>query len=355
MFCAFRGVTARHGEPLPLEVFAEYGTWFARNAVPVLDERTVTRVAPRAGGFEVVTEDGRSRAARTVAPAVGLLPFAQIPAALRGLPPALVSHSGDHAALDGFRDRDVTVVGAGQSSLETAALLAEQGTRVRLLARAGRLRWDDVPAPLERPWWRAARSPRSALGPGRLNRFHAGYPGLHRRLPEGARSRLAATASGPRGAWWLRERVERGVEVLLGHDVLAAYEVPGGLRLKTASRDGAVRVLDTGHVIAATGFRATRDRLRPLSPDLRALLATGADGAPEAGPDFASSYPGLFLAGPVTCAGFGPAMRSVQGAAFTAATLVRGVRRRLHTGPAGWPVPPARTRATRDVPHAVEG
>ncbi|MES4890281.1 NAD(P)-binding domain-containing protein [Streptomyces sp. NPDC096012] len=350
VFCAFRGMTARHAEPIGLEVFAEYGLWFARNAVPALDERNVLRVAPRTGGFDVVTEDRETLTARTVALAVGVLPFTEVPAALHGLPPALVSHSSDHADLDRFRDRDVTVVGGGQAALETAALLAEQGSRARVLARSDRLRWNDVPPPWERPWWRSARSPHSGLGPGWRNWFYAGRPGLYRRLPERTRARIAAGALGPAGAWWVRERVERRVEVVLGREIVSAREVPYGLRLETAGRRGGAGVLETEHVIAATGFRAGRDRLRLLSPELRALLATGADGAPEVGLEFESSYPGLFLAGLVTAAGFGPAMRFVHGATFTAGTLVRGVRRRLRSGPAGWRVPSGR----RDgLPEAV--
>ncbi|MFF9085549.1 NAD(P)-binding domain-containing protein [Streptomyces sp. NPDC014991] len=350
VFCAFRGITARHAEPIPLEVFSEYGVWFARNAVPQVDERIVTRVAPRAGGFEAVTEDGETLAARTVVVAVGVLPFTEIPAALRGLPPALVSHSSHHASLDRFRGQDVTVVGGGQAALETAALLAEQGTRVRVLARADRLSWNEVPPPWERPWWRSARSPHSGLGPGWRNWFYAERPGLYRRLPERTRTRIAADALGPAGAWWVRERVERQVEVVAGREVVRAHEVPGGLRLETAARRGGPAVLETEHVIAATGFRAGLDRLRLLSPDLRALLVTGADGAPEVGLEFESSYPGLFLAGLVTAAGFGPAMRFVHGATFTAGTLVRGVRRRLRTGPAGWDVRAARRHT---VPEPV--
>ncbi|MFC9931791.1 FAD-dependent oxidoreductase [Streptomyces sp. NPDC127190] len=345
VFCAFRGMTARHAEPIPLEVFAEYGLWFARNAVPAVDERIVTRLAPRPDGFAAVTEDGQTLTARTVALAVGVLPFTEIPAALRGLPPELVSHSSDHATLDRFRDQDVTVIGAGQAALETAALLAEQGSRVRVLARADRLCWNTVPPPLQRPWWRRARAPHSGLGPGWRNWFYAERPGLYRRLPESTRTNITAGALGPAGAWWVRERVERRVEVLLGREVVAARAVPGGLRLDTAGRTGTT-VLETGHVIAATGFRATRERLGLLQPELRALLATGADGAPDVGLEFESSYPGLFLAGLITAAGFGPAMRFVHGATFTAGTLVRGVRRRLRTGPADWRIPAGRLPET---------
>jgi hypothetical protein len=137
----------------------------------------------------------------------------------------------------------------------------------------------------------------------------------------------------------VRDRVEGVVELLPGHEVTAASAVPGGVRLDMASRTGALRSLETEHVIAATGFRARCDRLGLLSPELRGTLAALPDGSPEVGRSFESSYPGLFLAGLVTASGFGPAMRFVQGASFTASTLVRGVRRRLGAMPVGGTVP----------------
>lgn len=339
VYCAEHGLTARHAEPIPVEAFAAYGLWFARHALPELDERMVTRVAPGPHGFTVVTEDGEVLHARAVALAVGVMPFVEVPAALRGLHPALVTHSSHHSDLDRFRDSDVTVIGGGQAALETAALLAEQGTRVRVLARADGLRWNDVPPPLERPLWRNIRSPHSGLGPGWRNWFYSERPGLFRHLPEQTRQRIAATALGPAGAWWVRDRVEGTVELLPGHEVISAAVVPGGVRLETMSRKGVLRTLETEHVIAATGFRARCDRLGLLSGDLRGTLATLPDGSPAVRRDFESSQPGLFLAGLVTASGFGPAMRFVQGATFTAAALVRGVRRRLGKTPMGGTIP----------------
>ncbi len=338
-YCTEHGLTARHAEPISVEDFAAYGLWFARHALPEVDERQVARVTSGPGGFTAVTEDGETVHARTVALAVGVMPFVEIPQALRGLHHSLVSHSSDHSDLDQFRGRDVTVIGGGQAALETAALLAEQGTRVRVLARADRLVWNDVPPPWERPWWQSVRSPHSGLGPGWRNWFYSERPNLFRRLPEQTRARIATTALGPAGAWWVRNRVEGSVDVLTGHEVAAAHAVSGGLRLEAVSRGGGTRTLETEHVVAATGFRPLCDRLGMLSADLRVTLATLPDGSPEVGREFESSHPGLFLAGLVTASGFGPAMRFVQGAPFTAATLVRGVRRRLRTTPTGGTIP----------------
>jgi thioredoxin reductase len=354
-YCATRGLTARHAQPIPVEEFAAYGLWFAHHAVPRVDERMVSRVTARPAGFEAVTADGEVLRARTVALAVGVMPFVEMPSPLHGLHPALVSHSSHHSDLGRFRGRDVTVIGGGQAALETAALLAEQGTRVRVLARAGRLCWNDVPLPLQRPWWQSARAPHSGLGCGWRNWFYAERPGLFRRLPEPTRARIAATALGPAGAWWVRDRVEPVVEVLLGHEVAAARPVPGGVRLETASRNGKPLSLETEHVIAATGFRATPGRLALLSDELRGSLATASDGSPAVGRDFESSHPGLFLAGLVTASSFGPAMRFVQGAGYTAKTLVRGVRHRLRTTPPAGTIPVPAVREPAEAPSRANG
>ncbi|MFE9661849.1 MULTISPECIES: NAD(P)-binding domain-containing protein [unclassified Streptomyces] len=337
-YCASRGLPARHGVPLPVRTFAEYGLWFAERAVPAVDERSIGSVTTCPGGFRAVTEDGESLYARAVALAVGVLPFVDVPAPLRGLGPEHVSHSSHHAELTRFRDGDVTVIGAGQAALETAALLAEQGTRVRVLARAGALAWNGLPPAWERPWWQSVRAPHSGLGPGWRNWSYSELPGAFRRLPEATRSRVAKTALGPAGAWWLRDRFEPSVEVLLGHEAVGARTAGGRVRLEVRGPSGVVEPLLTDHVIAATGFRATCDRLRVLAPDLRAALLPCADGSPDVGRDFESSWPGLFLAGLVTASAFGPSMRFVHGASYTADRLVRGVRRHLRQRPLVEPV-----------------
>lgn len=91
-----------------------------------------------------------------------------------------------------------------------------------------------------------------------------------------------------------------------------------------------VRTVDTDHVIAATGFRPDLGRLEMLDARLRYSLSTvGPSRSPELNAGFESSYPGLFFAGLLAAPSFGPSMRFVYGATFTAGRLVRGVRRRL--------------------------
>ncbi len=333
-YCAGHGLPAEHGRPIPIGAFSDYGLWFARQAGPPVEELTVTSVTPYGSGFRVGTAEGEVLLARTVALAVGVMPFVHLPRALRGLPEGHVSHSSGHRDLGKFRDRDVTVVGAGQAALETAALLAELGARPRLVARAGQLRWNTLPHPLDRPLLRTLRTPHSGLGTGWRSWVWAELPWAVRRLPAATRERIAATALGPAGAWWLRERFEDRVPVLLGHRLHRAAALGGDrTRLGLTAADGTSVVVDTGHVIAATGFHPDLDRLRLLDAGLRAgLRRVGTTRSPELSARFESSYPGLFFAGLLTAPSFGPSMRFVHGAGFSAGRLVAGVRRRLGAG-----------------------
>jgi hypothetical protein len=152
------------------------------------------------------------------------------------------------------------------------------------------------------------------------------------------------------------------VEVLAGHEVAAARSVRDGaaVRLEVVRRTGGagtglLESLETNHVIAATGFTATCDRLALLAPELRAALLRSAAGSPRVTSAFESSHPGLFLAGLITAPGFGPAMRFVHGAAYTAGTLVRGVRRRLRAGDVEAAIPAPGRRGHSGAPAGTPG
>ncbi|MFD6880317.1 MULTISPECIES: NAD(P)-binding domain-containing protein [unclassified Streptomyces] len=329
-YCAGLGVAAEHGSPLPIGTFSAYGLWFARRAAPEVEEVTVTEVTPQGEGFLIRTAEGPPLLARTVALAVGVMPFTRYPEILRELPPGHVSHSSDHRDLARFAGLDVAVLGAGQAALETAALLAEAGARPSLVARRARLNWNTVPQPLERPLTRSLREPHSGLGTGWRSWVWSELPWAVRRLPAPTRERIAATALGPAGAWWLRERFERRVPALLGHRLERATAVGGRTRLGLITTAGESVVLEAAHVVAATGFAPDLRRLELLDARLRAALETVGDGGtPELSAGFESSWPGLFFAGLLTAPSFGPSMRFVHGAGFTAGRLVRGVRKRL--------------------------
>ncbi|MCE7080666.1 NAD(P)-binding domain-containing protein [Streptomyces sp. ST2-7A] len=351
-WCAERGLRADHGVPLPISTFTDYGMWFAGRLRPTVEERLVVSVAPMPGGYRVETADGELFTTRTVVVAAGVMPFVHTPHALRGLSPHLASHSSSHADLAHFRDREVTVIGGGQAALETAALLLENGARPTVVARASTLRWNTPPQPLRRGLRETLREPHSGLGTGWSSWVWSEVPGAVRVLPTAMRTHIASTALGPAGAWWLRDRVVGRVPIRLRRQVVTADPVGDRLRLRVTgpSGYGPMETVETDHVIAATGFVPDVNRLNWLAPELRVgVRRVRGTGAPELGAHFESSRPGLFFAGLPAAPSFGPSMRFVHGATFTAGRLVRGVRRRLggrplHPGirvPAPAPAPSA--------------
>jgi FAD-dependent urate hydroxylase len=331
-YCAARNLAVEHGSPLPVGAFTDYGMWFAERAVPRIEEQTVTAVRPHTDGYRVETAQGETILTRTVALAVGVMPFVNRPVPLRELPAELSSHSSHHHDLSSFRGKDVTVIGAGQAALETAALLAEQGARSRIVARADRIYWNSRPQPLDRGPLRSLRDPHCGLGTGWPSWVWSEIPWAVHRLPASVRVHIAANALGPAGAWWLRERFETGVPALLGHRLWSAAPAEPGVRLHLTDAEGTAQTLETDHVIAATGFTPDLRRIRLLDPAVRDGLRTvGSSCAPELTARFESSRRGLFFAGLLTAPSFGPSMRFVYGASFTAVRLVDGVRRRLRS------------------------
>jgi hypothetical protein len=146
-------------------------------------------------------------------------------------------------------------------------------------------------------------------------------------FPEATRLRLLGVVLGPAGAWWLRDRVEGKVELLLGHSVVGATPDNGKLRLKLAGGGGGQSDLVVEKVIAATGYRVSLDRLTFLEPQLRTHLGC-VQGAPILSSCFESSAPGLYFVGLAAAATFGPVMRFVCGAGFAARRVTAHVARR---------------------------
>jgi cation diffusion facilitator CzcD-associated flavoprotein CzcO len=327
-FCASTGREyADYGLPVSLETFVAYGDWFRRAEVPNLEEVMVTDVAQAGGHYALSLSDGSEVRARTVVVATGVQHFPHVPATLAELPPEVCTHPSAHDNLAVFAGREVAVIGAGQSALESAALLQESGAEVTVIARTSKLAWNGEPLPATRSLLRRLREPEATLGSGWSTWFYSTQPHLYRRLPAARRVHTARTALGPAGAPWLRPRVEGKIRTLLGHTVQWAAAENGGARLGLRAADGAtneITEITVDHVLAATGYRTDLDRLSFLGAPLRASIRTLA-GSPEVGPDFQSSVPGLYFIGPAVAPTFGPVMRFVCGSDYAARTVARAL------------------------------
>jgi thioredoxin reductase len=323
--------------PLPIERFLGYGNWFTDQLVPDVRDLTVTSITLGDGGFKVEFAEECPVFARQVIIATGILPYAHIPSELSGLPSDLMTHSSVHRRLDQFRGRRVAVIGAGQSALQTGALLHEAGADVQVIARSQQLVWESQ-MPRETRLLDYITRPPTKLCEG-WGCVVADLPGAFRLLPESIRIRKALRSFGPKGAWWLRDRVEGVVEVLTGHHLRWAEPQGSGVRLHL---DGPKRSsIEAEHVIAGTGFRIDVSRLSFLSEEIRAGLVTRVN-YPLVNRVGESTVPGLYFAGAPTVVSLGPGMRFISGTHHTAARLARSLARRAHRR--ADPVAPAASR-----------
>jgi FAD-dependent urate hydroxylase len=331
-FChATRQPYAKNGLPVPLDVFVDYGRWFAAELGLPVEEEHVTAISREDAGFGVSLANGDRVHARKVVVAIGVECFAYMPASLAGLPAELCTHSSAHADPALLRDREVAVVGAGQSALELAALLHESGAAVQVLTRKPIL-WNGQPPELDRPLAQRLAQPEAGLGSGWRMWFYSNHPELFRLLPEAARVVRARRVLGPAGANWLRGRVAGQFPVHSGHVVRDARTAGGRVALTVDCADGTRVELAADHVIAGTGYRTDVSRLKFLPDDIRSGLRT-VGGSPAVGPDYQSSVGGLYFIGPAVAPTFGPVMRFVFGSHHSATTVARSLAR-SSAGPA---------------------
>jgi len=326
--------------PLSLERFLGYSEWFTNQLVPDVRDVTVTSITPGAKGFKVEFAEEAPVFARQVIVATGLLPHMYIPGELSGLPSDLMTHSSVHDRLDQFRGRRGAVIGGGQSALQTGALLQEAGAEVQVIARTREIIWEEQ-VPEKLGLLGHVRTPPSKLCEG-WGCVAADSPDIFRLLPESVRVRKALNSFGPKGAWWLRERVEGVVDVLTGHRIKSAEPQGNGVLLRLDG--GKESSVTADHVIAGTGFRMDVSGLPFMTDEVLAGLATRAN-LPLVNRAGESTVPGLYFAGALTTVSLGPGVRFISGTHQTAAQLARSVARRARKGTGT--VQPAATPASR--------
>jgi hypothetical protein len=318
---------------IPIELFVAYGRWFQERWVPDLEPEMVTHLDHAGGRFHLTLSSGEEFDAGTVVMASGLNGYAHIPPELASIAPdgpspdGLVSHPSQHPDLSVFRGSEVAVIGAGQSALESAALLHEAGAGVQVLVR-GQARWGLPPKPPRPGLMSLIPEPNSPLGATwRIYPFsHA--PAAFRFLPVETRLKLVKRVLGPLGAWWLKDRVVGQLPVLDGHRVVSAQRAGDKVQLAVASAGGQ-REIAVDHVLAATGYQVDLNRLDFLAPELAAKVQrVEGSGFPDLSTSFESSVPGLFFTSLTAAASFGPVMRFVAGAGFSARRVGAGVAAR---------------------------
>ena len=313
-FCKMKQIR-KQGE-VPIQAFLSYSRWYQEELVPDVDETYVKLLARDGKGFQVELADGRSVKADRVFVATGLASFAHIPDFASHLPATLVSHTQEHSDYQAFKDKNVVVVGHGQSAFESAALLYEAGARVELIAR-GPIIWINrrlyrYTGPARRLFY-----PPSDIGPAGISWIVA-FPMLFNTLPEETRISIDKRCLRPAGARWIRPRVEGRVTLTENTSVVGTEEQGEEVCLKLS--DGTTRQVD--HIVLATGYK----------PDVRALPYMDSslceevqqrEGYPFLNKWFESSVPHLYFGGSLSGYDFGPLCRHIVGSGASAHQITR--------------------------------
>jgi len=304
--------------PIPVTDFINYGHWFHQQTATPADRRKVVLTETDTGGYRLTLEDGEVVLARRVVIAGGIQPFAYRPPMFERVPASLVTHTSEHRDFSNFRNKEVMVIGAGQSAFETAAFLHEVGASVEVLIRNPSLHW------LRHNTWKHAKAiawmfyGRADVGPAGISLF-VQRPNWFRRLPRKVQSWWGKRAIRPA----VSQRLEicvRDIPIHTGRFVAQARVE--GERLRVRLNDGSERVVD--HVVLGTGYRVNVALYPFLSSELLNNLEL-VDGYPRLDAGFESSLPGLHFLGAPAAWSFGPLMRFVAGTEFAAPALSRRI------------------------------
>jgi len=209
----------------------------------------------------------------------------------------------------------VAVIGAGQSALESAALLHEAGADVEVIAKIPHLRWIGM-----HPWLHKLGPISSLLyayhdvGPAGISRLVA-MPNVVRHIPLGLRDKIRVRAIRPAGSRWLPDRLTN-VKISTGRVVTKARAVGDEVRMKL--NDGSERWAH--HVLMGTGYSVDIRKYKFMSPELLKGIEL-LDGYPALTTGFCSSVPGLHFIGATAARSFGPLLYFVTGTKFTSERL----------------------------------
>jgi hypothetical protein len=336
-FCTEQGIPyADMGLPVKLETFNAYGLAFKDRMVPELENKLVIGIERTSEGFRLQLNSGETCHARRVVLAVGVTHFEYVPENLAHLPAQFLSHSARHREVTPFNGRNVVVVGGGASALDMAGLLQEAGAHVQLVARRQELKFHSKPMGKRRSWWQRLRHPDSGLGPGMRSRFFADAPWAFRYLPENLRVELVKRTLGPSGGYFIRDLVVGKLPLHLGCKIERAEIQGSAVHLHLRAQDGSTKEVVTDHVIAATGYKVSPERLRFLSDELRSAIRT-VGGAPILSRGFESSVPGLYFSGLASANSFGPVMRFAFGAGFASRRIAEALQAAVERSPSTVP------------------
>jgi cation diffusion facilitator CzcD-associated flavoprotein CzcO len=316
-YCELHGIVYDARTPIPLNIFAEYGVAFQAQLVPLVERVNIRSVQASGGAYALESADGRLFRAKRIIIAVGIYPFRFVPPEIGHLPPDLYSHSAEYGSVDRLNGMRVAVIGSGASAIDVAAALDDRGITPTIISRREIIRFQAPPSTTAPSLYHRLRYPDSGIGGGWAHKLYADAPNIVHRFPKTLRASILRNALGPSSGWKMKERVLGRIPIFYSQTVRRIYLDRNSIRIDLATPDRKLTTIEIDHVIAATGYRTDCEKLEFLAQPLRARIHTY-KGSPILSSNFESSSPGLYFVGPASAMSFGPVMRFVFGARFTA-------------------------------------
>jgi FAD-dependent urate hydroxylase len=288
-----RGLTSSDIQPVRLDTFLDYASWFMGQYNVAPRNAYVTHLAGSKGAYIATLDDGYQLSAGKVMLGLGFIFFKHYPTDLVAkLPPHSYSHTSDTVDFDFYRNKRVLIVGGRQSAFEWAALIRERGAeQIHLTYRHA------TPQFVEPDWSWVQPMVRRTL-------FDHGW---WRQLTTQEQNRI-------RDDFWATGRLI--LEAWLGRRVKQPNIHPHeSTTIASVNENGAGTydvVLDDGsrcnvhRIILATGYRPMMGNVAFLDrATILNSLAT-VDGFPVLDPEFQTSLPNLYVTGLAATRDFGP-------------------------------------------------
>jgi thioredoxin reductase len=287
-----RGLTHEQINPVPLDIFLDYASWFMGQYAVTPHPALVIQLAHSNGAYTATLDDGSQILADQVLLGLGFAFFKHSPRELvEKLPPGSYTHTCDTVDFEYYRGKRVLIVGGRQSAFEWAALLNEKGAEKVHLAyrhatpKFSKVDWSWVQPMARRTlddhaWWRT-------LSPEQQESIRHDF---------WAAGRLTLEA-------WLEARVHQLKIQLHEKTVVVAVNTRQDSLDVLLDDDSQFNV---HHIILATGYHPEMRNVGFLDRTTILDSLETVEGYPVLDTEFQTNLPGLYITGLAATRDFGP-------------------------------------------------
>jgi cation diffusion facilitator CzcD-associated flavoprotein CzcO len=288
-----RGLQPAQTNPVPLDLFLDYASWFMGHYAVRPHPAHVTRLTRAQNSYVATTDAGLEIHADHVLLGLGFAWFKHLPPQLvEKLPPDSYTHTCDTVDFEFYRGKRVLIVGGRQSAFEWAALINEKGAEeIHITYRHATPRFE------ESDWGWVQPMARRTLDD----------PGWWRNLTPAAQEKIR------REFWALgRLKLEPWLDARVHQPAIHLHEKTAIVSAQAHDADTCDVLLDdetrlnVHHIILATGYHPNMHHVAILDrATIRDPLATN-EGFPALDPEFQTNLPNLYVTGFAATRDFGP-------------------------------------------------